>query len=330
MQNEAIKFVINRAHRLLEEEIEAIKIAKSNINEDFYKAVMLIVESVGKIVITGIGKSGHVSRKIAATLLSFGIPAVYLNPAEALHGDLGLVQSTDIVIAISKSGESEEILSILPVMKKLGARIIGITSKEDSTIGGKVDVLLKLGIEREAGYLNLAPTSSVIASLAIGDALATTVAEIKGFKKEDFAMYHPGGAIGASINLNVEDLLTSNSCSTTQVNDKFENVLMELTSKRLGATAVIRSNRLVGIITDGDLKRVLERHREECFTLTAGDIMSHHPIVVQKGAKVSFALELMEKREHAISVIPILDGDKFIGLLRIHDLFTNTREATLK
>jgi arabinose-5-phosphate isomerase len=312
--------IIEKGKQLLDEEIRAISMTKQYINESFYQAVMLLVNASGKVIVTGIGKSGHVSRKIAATMVSLGIPAVYLNPAEAIHGDLGIVQCNDIVIAISKSGESQELLAILPLVKSFGAKLIGITSNPKSSLGGAVDLVLRLGVEREAGHLNLAPTSSVLASLAIGDALATVASELRGFKEEDFAVYHPGGAIGARLNMKVEDLLSERSYSAVDQHSSFKQVLIELTSKSLGATVVLSGDDVVGIITDGDLKRVLERYESDFFSLTAMDVMKVNPIVVNKGTKVIDAVKIMEKGERPISVLPVLDGSRLIGILRLHDI----------
>ncbi|XEC95257.1 SIS domain-containing protein [Paenibacillus tarimensis] len=315
--------IINKAKVLLEEEIQAIHQTKNYINHGFYDAVNLLAECSGKVVITGIGKSGYVSRKMAATMVSLGITAVYMNPADAIHGDLGLVQSNDIVITVSKSGESQEIISILPSIKQLKAKVISITANSNSTIANFSNVTLQLGVEKEAGYLNLAPTSSVVSSLALGDALATIASELRGFNEENFAMYHPGGSIGKKLTLHVEDLLSENSYSIVGENDSFKKILIELTEKRIGATAVSKEGKITGIITDGDLKRVLEKFGHDCFALTASKIMSAYPIVVQKGTKAVLALELMEGREHSISVIPVLDGEKLLGILRIHDILKN-------
>jgi len=316
-----VEDVILKAKKLLDDEVDAILMTKDYVNESFYEAVMSLVDLKGKVVITGIGKSGHVSRKIAATMVSLGIPAVYLNPAEAIHGDLGLVQSNDVVIAISKSGESQELVAILPAIKKFGAKVIVITSQPESSIGEFADIVLQLGVQKEAGHLNLAPTSSVVASLAIGDALATVAAELRGFNEEHFAVYHPGGAIGVRLTMNVEDLLSENSYAAVDINSSFRDVIMELMSKRVGAVVVIREEDVVGIITDGDLKRVLDKYQEKCFELTAAEIMVPYPIVIQKGTKVNIALKMMDQRERPISVVPVLDGNKFIGILRIHDIF---------
>lgn len=313
--------IILKAKKLLDDEVDAILMTKDFVNESFYEAVMSLVDLKGKVVITGIGKSGHVSRKIAATMVSLGIPAVYLNPAEAIHGDLGLVQSNDVVIAISKSGESQELVAILPAIRNFGAKIIVITSKPESSIGEFADIVLQLGVEKEAGHLSLAPTSSVVASLAIGDALATVAAELRGFSEEHFAVYHPGGAIGVRLTMNVEDLLSENSYAAVDINSSFRDVIMELMSKRVGAVVVIREEDVVGIITDGDLKRVLDKYQEKCFDLTAAELMIPNPIVIQKGTKVNIALKMMDQRERPISVVPVLDGKKFLGILRIHDIF---------
>ena len=315
--------IIEKGKRLLDEEIRAIYATSQYIDQSFYQAVLLLVNLTGKVIVTGIGKSGHASRKIAATMVSLGIPAVYLNPAEAIHGDLGIVQCNDVVISISKSGESQELLAILPAIKSFGAKLVGITSNPNSSLGKMADIVLRLGVEREAGHLHLAPTSSVLASLAIGDALATIASELRGFKEEDFAIYHPGGTLGARLNMRVEDLLTERSYSAVDQNASFQDVIIELTSKSLGATVVLRDNEVVGIITDGDLKRVLERYGSSCFSLTARDVMKADPIIVNKGTKVIEAVRIMENGERPISVLPVLENTKLIGILRLHDVLSS-------
>lgn len=312
--------ILSKAGALLEEEAKAIQETQALLDESFIEAVMLLKDCTGKVVITGIGKSGHAARKMAATMVSLGITAVYLHPAEAIHGDLGIVQMNDIVIGISKSGTSKELIAIYPAIKNLGAHIITITSNITSKMAEYSDLVLKIGNSKEAGHLNLAPTSSVIATLALGDALATNVAELRGFNAEQFAVYHPGGALGTILTLNVEDLISENSYSAVQETDTFKQVLIELTSKRLGATVVMDGENVVGIITDGDLKRLLDQFQEKCFTLLAKDIKVPYPIVIQKGTKVRDAIKMMEQGERAISVVPIMDKEVYIGTLRVHDV----------
>jgi len=312
--------VLSKASSILKEEVKAIQETYDLLDESFHEAVMLLKDCRGKVVITGIGKSGHAARKMAATMVSLGITAVYLHPAEAVHGDLGIVQMNDIVIGISKSGSSKELITIYPAIKSLGAHIISITSNPGSKMAKYSDVVLKIGNCKEAGHLNLAPTSSVIATLALGDALATIAAELRGFDAEQFALYHPGGALGTILTQNVEDLLSENSYSAVRETDSFKQVLIELTSKRLGATVVMDGEDVVGIITDGDLKRLLDKYQDKCFTLSAGDIKVPYPIVIQKGTKVRDAIKMMEQGERAISVVPVMDGEVYIGTLRVHDV----------
>ncbi|OME86470.1 MULTISPECIES: KpsF/GutQ family sugar-phosphate isomerase [Paenibacillus] len=312
--------IFKKAQDLLEEEIEAIHQTKELLDENFIRAISLMNECTGKLIVTGIGKSGHAARKMAATMVSLGITAVYLNPAEAVHGDLGIVQENDIVIGISKSGESKELIAIYPAIKNLKASIITITANPYSKMAQYSDVVLRIGIKKEAGHLNLAPTSSVIASLALGDALATIVAEMKGFSEEQFAVYHPGGSLGSILTLNVEDLLSEKSYSAVNEMDSFKQVLIELTTKRIGATVVMNDNSVEGIITDGDLKRLLDKYQEKCFNLLAGEIKVPYPIIIQKGTKVVDAIKMMEQGERSISVVPIMEGSKYLGILRVHDV----------
>ncbi|MDH6674548.1 arabinose-5-phosphate isomerase [Paenibacillus sp. LBL] len=312
--------IFQKAQDLLEEEIEAIQQTKELLDDNFIRAISLMNECTGKLIVTGIGKSGHAARKMAATMVSLGITAVYLNPAEAVHGDLGIVQENDIVIGISKSGESKELIAIYPAIKSLKASIITITANPYSKMAQYSDVVLRIGIKKEAGHLNLAPTSSVIASLALGDALATIVAEMKGFSEEQFAVYHPGGALGEGLTMKVEDLLTVNHYSAVEETGSFQEILIELTTKRIGATVVMRNDNIVGIITDGDLKRLLEKYQEESFKLVAKNISESKPTTIQKGTKVIDAIRIMERRDHPISVLPVLDGSRYLGTLRIHDV----------
>lgn len=317
---EGTDMIFKKAQDLLEEEIEAIHQTKELLDENFIRAISLMNECTGKLIVTGIGKSGHAARKMAATMVSLGITAVYLNPAEAVHGDLGIVQENDIVIGISKSGESKELIAIYPAIKNLKASIITITANPYSKMAQYSDVVLRIGIKKEAGHLNLAPTSSVIASLALGDALATIVAEMKGFSEEQFAVYHPGGSLGSILTLNVEDLLSEKSYSAVNEMDSFKQVLIELTTKRIGATVVMNDNSVEGIITDGDLKRLLDKYQEKCFNLLAGEIKVPYPIIIQKGTKVVDAIKMMEQGERSISVVPIMEGSKYLGILRVHDV----------
>lgn len=313
--------IISKGKAILQEEAQAILTTGIDLGESFYHAVEMITESKGKIVVTGIGKSGWIGRKISSTMSSLGIPAVYMSPAEGLHGDLGIVQKDDIVLAISKSGESQEISDILPTLKKIESKMIAITANENSTMGKHADIVLTLSIEREACHMNLAPTTSTTVTLALGDALALVVSEQIGFTSNDFALYHPGGSLGKRLTLNVEDLLAAESYTFVSSDDKFQDIVMELTKRPLGGTVVLdHDKKMIGIITDGDLRRSIEKHGERSFQLKASEIMTKNPIVINKGITAGQAIQIMEKNQREISVIPVMDKNEYVGMLRLHDI----------
>jgi len=313
--------ILSKGKQILREEAQAILSTELELGQSFYDAVELIVSCEGKMVVTGIGKSGWIGRKIASSMSSLGIPAVYMSPAEGLHGDLGIVQEQDIVLAISKSGESQEISDILPTLKKIRPKMIAITANKQSTMGKHADIVLEIKVEREACHMNLAPSTSTTVTLALGDALALVVSEQKGFTSEDFALYHPGGSLGKRLTLNVEDLLSPESYTFVSDHDQFQDIVLELTRRPLGGTVVLDDNKnMIGIITDGDLRRSIEKHGEKSFQLHATDIMTKNPIVIKKGITAGQAIQVMEENQREISVIPVMDGNEYIGMLRLHDI----------
>ncbi|WP_059283495.1 KpsF/GutQ family sugar-phosphate isomerase [Bacillus coahuilensis] len=288
---------IKDAQDILKEEAAAIIETSNSLGSQFLEAVHLVKDCEGKLVVTGIGKSGLIGRKISATMSSLGIPSVYMSPAEGLHGDLGIIQSNDVVLAISKSGESQEISDILPAIKKIGANMIAMTANSYSSMAKSADVILEFSVAKEACHLNLAPTTSTTICLALGDALALVISKAKGFSHEDFALYHPGGSLGKRLTLHVEDLLSEDSYSFVHEDQDFKEVVMELTKRPLGGTVVLDSNNsLVGIITDGDLRRSLDNHKEDAFNLKASHIMTRNPIVIPKGLNAGKAISLMEEK----------------------------------
>ena len=313
--------ILSKGKQILHEEAQAILSTELALGQSFYEAVELIVSCKGKIVITGIGKSGWIGRKIASSMSSLGTPAVYMSPAEGLHGDLGIVQEQDIVLAISKSGESQEVSDILPTLKKIRPKMIAITANPESTMGKHADIVLEIKVEKEACHMNLAPTTSTTVTLALGDALALVVSEQKGFTSEDFALYHPGGSLGKRLTLNVEDLLAPESYTFVSKQDQFQEIVLELTRRPLGGTVVLDDKKnMIGIITDGDLRRSIEKHGENSFQLHATDIMTKNPISIKKGITAGQAIQIMEKNQREISVIPVMDRDEYIGMLRLHDI----------
>ena len=311
---------LTEAKRVFDAEIDELIKVKNNLDENFSKLVDMIYESDGKVVITGIGKSGHIGKKISATLASTGTNSVFINAAEALHGDLGVIKRNDIVIAISNSGNSDEILNILPSMKRIGAKIIAFTGNKISGLGKEAELIIDISIEKEACPIGIAPMTSATVTLVMGDALAAALIKKRNFRPEDFAVYHPGGSLGRRLLLKVADLMhKGEELPTVTGGTHIEVVLMELTKKKMGAVCVVDGEKLEGIITEGDIRRALV-HKDKFFDYTAKDVMTKNPIFVESGLQAIEALEKMEKRESQISVLPVIDNDKLTGLIRIHDL----------
>ncbi|MEE2700220.1 MAG: KpsF/GutQ family sugar-phosphate isomerase [Bacteroidota bacterium] len=300
--------------RLEATEINALE---SKINDAFAKAVELILSSKGRAIIAGVGKSANIASKIVATFNSTGQPAVFLHAADAIHGDLGNIQKNDIVICISKSGNTEEIKYLLPLIKNMGNKIIAICGNIDSYLANNADCLLDASIEKEACPHNLAPTSSTTAQLVLGDALAICLLESKDFTDKDFARFHPGGTLGKKLFLKVNDIAKNNERPNVQINESVANVIVEISSKRLGATAVLDEQKLVGIITDGDLRRMLEEGKN-IDQLLAKDIMNNNPKTIVGIALAIDALKMMET--HNISQLIAVNKDEYIGVIHMHDI----------
>lgn len=311
--------VIDRAKKVIEEEIEGIKRLRDSLDESFLKAVDLILHCEGKVLVTGIGKSGHIARKIASTLSSTGTPAHFLHPSEALHGDLGVIDRGDVVVAISNSGESAEVVQILPYIKMLGNPLIAITNRKNSTLAKYSDVHLYLNVEKEACPLQLAPTTSSTATLVLGDALAMTLLELRGFTEKDFALRHPGGSLGRRLRL-VRDLYHSGEeMPVVKENTPMTEVILEISSKGFGATAVVdQQDKLTGIITDGDLRRFVKRGGDLNKSV-AKDAMTPNPKTAREDELALEALRRME--EHKITVLIVVDeGKRPVGLIHLHDI----------
>lgn len=312
--------MIRRAKEVLRIEAQAISSLIKRVDANFEKAVKLILACKGKVVVTGMGKPGFIGAKISATLSSTGTPSLYLHPADAIHGDLGRVTKDDIVVAISNSGETEEILRLLPTLKKIGAGLIAMVGNTKSTLARHSDVVLNVGVEKEACPLNLAPTASTTAMLAMGDALAIALLEQHGFKEEDFAFYHPGGSLGKRLILKVEDIMRKGKSNPIVKEDtKIKDVLLKITEARAGSASVInKKGILVGIFTDGDLRRHLgvdpalpvRRVRE---------VMTKSPITISKDMLAADAFRIL--REKKIDEIPVVNDKKRpIGLIDVQDL----------
>lgn len=318
------KTIVARAREILEEEREALDRTLAAIDENFSRAIELLVRCKGKIVVTGVGKSGLIGQKIAATMSSTGTTAVFMHAGDGIHGDLGILDRRDCVLALSYSGASIEILSNIPTIQRVGAKLIAMVGDLDSPLALQADAVLPVVIRREACSMNLAPTSSTAAMLALGDALALVLSEQRGFREEDFALRHPGGALGRRLLLRVRDLMhggEENPIATPKM--QAAEITDLLSRTRLGAVNVVenrRTRRLCGIITDGDVRRALSK-RQEFFNLRAEDMMTRNPVTVGADVLASRALELMENRATQISVLPVVDeAGRALGLVRVHDL----------
>ncbi|RQR82719.1 MULTISPECIES: arabinose 5-phosphate isomerase KdsD [unclassified Burkholderia] len=310
------------ARDVLDIEADAVRALRDQLDGDFVQAVALLLGCRGRVVVSGIGKSGHIARKIAATLASTGTPAFFVHPAEASHGDLGMVTSDDVFIGISYSGESEELVAILPLVKRIGAKLIAITGRAESSLGTLADVNLNAAVSKEACPLNLAPTASTTAALALGDALAVAVLDARGFGSEDFARSHPGGALGRRLLTHVRDVMRSgDDVPRVGLDATLSDALFQITAKRLGMTAVVGPDgRVAGIFTDGDLRRVLARDGD-FRTLPIVDVMTREPRTIGPDHLAVEAVELMER--HRINQMLVVDADgALIGALNMHDLFS--------
>jgi arabinose-5-phosphate isomerase len=311
------KSIINTAKKTIELESKAILHLSDLLNDDFAEAVNLIHNSKGRVIITGIGKSAIIATKIVATLNSTGTPSVFMHAADAIHGDLGLILENDIVIFISKSGNTPEIKVLVPFIKSAKNKMIAITGNKDSFLGQQVDYVLNAYVEKEACPNNLAPTTSTTAQLVIGDALAVCLLELQGFSSKDFAKYHPGGALGKKLYLRVEDLASVNQKPQVTPETSVKNVIIEITEKMLGVTAVVEKDKIIGIITDGDLRRMLSKV-DNISSLTAKDIMSLNPKTINLDAMAIDAMEVMET--HEISQLLVEENGIYAGVVHVHDL----------
>jgi arabinose-5-phosphate isomerase len=308
------------ARKVLRTEAAAILTLVDRVDAEFERAVQLLCDCRGRVVVTGMGKSGIICRKIAATLSSTGTPAFFLHPAEAIHGDIGAIREDDVVIALSQSGETEELLRLLESIRRLGARLVAISGHPSSTLARAADVTLNCGVTAEACPLNLAPTASTTAALALGDALAMTVLVRKGFREEDFASLHPGGKLGRRL-MRVENVMHSGDAApTVPASAVMRDVIHEMSSKRLGMTCITDGNRrLLGVFTDGDLRRQMTR-TPRVLDLTAGDVMNPNPITIERNLLAVEALRIMETHK-ITSVIVVADDGKVDGVVHLHDLW---------
>jgi len=312
------KNIRKTAKRVLQNEANAILKLSDYLDEDFEACIECILASKGRVVITGIGKSAIIATKIVATLNSTGTPALFMHAADAIHGDLGMIQRDDVVICISKSGNTPEIKVLVPLLKNLGSVLVALVSNTKSYLAEQADFVLNATIEEEACPNNLAPTTSTTAHLALGDALAVCLLESKGFTPEDFARYHPGGSLGKQLYLKVQDIVDSQQIPKVKESASLSEVIVEISSKRLGATAVVNDQDLLkGIITDGDLRRMLQKTLD-ISSLCAADIMTVNPKTISSGEFAIRAMNLM--RNHNITQLVAMNGDKIAGFVHIHEL----------
>ncbi|EAI7261688.1 KpsF/GutQ family sugar-phosphate isomerase [Campylobacter lari] len=310
--------------------MDAIKIAKEvfeiesktildlcdNLDENFNKAVDLILSIKGRCVISGMGKSGHIGAKIAATLASTGTPSFFMHPGEALHGDLGMLTSEDVLLAISNSGETEEVLKLIPVIKKRKIPLIVLAGNQNSTLAKQADIFINIAVKKEACPLQLAPTSSTTATLAMGDAIAVALMRARKFRPDDFALFHPGGSLGRKLLTRVGDLMVSNNLPIVSPESEFNELVDVMTSGKLGLCIVLENKKLVGIITDGDLRRALRANDKPRFDFKAKEIMSESPKTIEANAMASEAEELMLK--HKIKEIVVTQDEKIVGIIQLY------------
>ena len=311
------KNILETAKSTILIEAEAIRNLVNLLDSDFENAVKTILTSNGRVILTGIGKSANIAKKIVATLNSTGTPAIFMHAADAIHGDLGNIQEDDFVICISKSGNTPEIKVLVPLIKNYGNKIAAITGSKDSFLGKNADFVLNSYVEKEACPNNLAPTSSTTAQLVIGDALAICLLNLNDFSSKDFAKYHPGGALGKKLYLRVNELAEANEVPAVQLNTPVKDVIIEISKKRLGTTAVVKNDCIIGIITDGDIRRMLENN-SNIQILTAKDIMSGNPIVIDANTMAINALDIMKKND--ITQILVTKNDIYLGVVHFHDL----------
>ena len=312
--------IINNGKEVIRIEAEAIADLQNSINEDFVNTVETIFASKGRVVLTGMGKSGLIARKIVATLNSTGTAAIYLHPTDALHGDLGMVRSEDVVILISKSGETEEISNLLPMLKRMNVKLISMCGNKESKLARECDLFLNIAVKEEACPYDLAPTASTTATLALGDALAVSLLKKRNFTAKDFAFLHPGGSLGKRLSLKIKEvMITGDRIPRVNKDTSIKDVIIEITSKRLGTTCVLDENgKLAGIITDGDLRRLLEITLD-ITGLSASDVMTTKPKVLKEEYLASFALQQMENFK-ITSLVIVDDQNQPVGIIHLHDL----------
>jgi arabinose-5-phosphate isomerase len=314
--------ILAEINRVMELEARALAKLRAAVGPAYEKAVLLLYACPGKVILTGIGKSGIVAQKIASTLVSTGTPAMFLHPSEGAHGDIGIAHKDDVILAITKSGESDEIIALLPSIRQIGAKLITITGAVDSTLARNADLVLLTPVEEEACPLNMAPTCSTTAALVVGDALAMALMKLRNFQPEEFALYHPGGQLGKRLLLTVRDLMRTGARNpVVKLTATVQEMFSELTAKHLGAVSIVDdAGTLAGLITDYDIRRVIGEGRN-IFALSIRDIMNPNPVRVNVDEKAFQALKIMEEREKPLAVLPVVDAGSVVrGMIHLHDL----------
>ena len=306
--------VIDVAKKCFQDEAEAIMKLIPKLDDNFTKAIELIIESKGKFIVTGVGKSGHIGAKIASTMASTGTPAFFVNPLDAFHGDLGMIGEGDVVLAISNSGQTDELLRFIPLLKERNIPIISMSGNPASLLAKFSDCHLNVSVEREACPLNLAPTSSTTATLAMGDAIACALMTVRNFQAQDFAQFHPGGSLGRRLLTRVKDYMISENLPIVTRESKISDTLMQISRTKMGIAVVVEDEKILGAVTDGDIRRTMQRDQDRFFQLTVKDLMNTNPKLIKEDAKLSQAEELM--RNHNIkSLIVVNDEDRLVGII---------------
>lgn len=306
--------VIDVAKKCFRDEAQAILDMIPKLDDNFSRAIELIIESKGKFIVTGVGKSGHIGAKIASTLASTGTPAFFVNPLDAFHGDLGMIGKGDVVLAISNSGQTDELLRFIPLLKEREIPIISMTGNPASLLAKYSDCHLNVAVEREACPLNLAPTSSTTATLAMGDAIACALMTVRNFQAKDFAQFHPGGSLGRRLLSRVKDYMTTENLPVVTRESKISDTLMQISRTKMGIAAVIENDRIIGVVTDGDIRRTMQRDQEHFFKLTVKDLMNSTPKLINENAKLSDAEEVM--RCHNIKSLLVVDNEeRLVGVI---------------
>lgn len=316
----SISKIIESAKEVLEIEANSILKMKDSIGEEFDKAIEILYNCKGRVIVTGMGKSGLIGKKIAATMSSTGTPAYFLHPAESTHGDSGVITRNDVIIAISNSGETQELMNLLPLIKRFGCPMIGMTGNINSTLGKTSDVVLDISVEKEADTLGKAPTASTTATLAMGDALAVCLMQEKGFTKEDFLMFHPSGKLGKGLTYKVKDLMiTGERMPIVSENESFQSVIKTISDYKLGMAMIINSSKqLAGVLTDGDIRRTIIKHNNTS-SLSVSEVMTINPKRITEDAYAASALNLMEK--YSITALAVVDENNIpVGVIHVHDL----------